>query len=75
MAGSSSYFLVDSWYPFLCSLASLLQESIGEGLYSTKTDVFAFGILVWEICTYAELPHKEMDTNAVALARRFVVPV
>ncbi|PRP76206.1 flagellin-sensitive 2 [Planoprotostelium fungivorum] len=45
----------------------MAPEAIRERKYSNKTDVFSFGILVWEIVTNRE-PYEELDTMQVAIA-------
>eukprot|EP00727_Mastigamoeba_balamuthi_P005958 m51a1_g1982 putative pas domain-containing protein tyrosine kinase (893) ;mRNA; r:1127166-1135773 len=53
-------------------LGSLLwsaPEVVGQGLFSTKSDVYAFGVMVWET-VMRELPYS--DTNPVLVATRVV---
>uniref|UniRef100_A0A5K4FEP7 non-specific protein-tyrosine kinase n=1 Tax=Schistosoma mansoni TaxID=6183 RepID=A0A5K4FEP7_SCHMA len=40
-------------------------EGILKHAYSTKSDVWSFGILVHEILTFCELPYKEFTVNEV----------
>ncbi|CAH8647848.1 unnamed protein product [Schistosoma margrebowiei] len=40
-------------------------EGILKQAYSTKSDVWSFGILVHEILTFCELPYKEFTVNEV----------
>ncbi|XP_070558907.1 hepatocyte growth factor receptor-like [Ptychodera flava] len=37
-------------------------ESIKRGIFSTKTDVWSYGVLVWELITRGELPYASIDT-------------
>eukprot|EP00727_Mastigamoeba_balamuthi_P005961 m51a1_g1985 putative pas domain-containing protein tyrosine kinase (696) ;mRNA; r:1140065-1153448 len=53
-------------------LGSLLwsaPEVVDQGLFSTKSDVYAFGVMVWET-VMRELPYS--DTNPVLVATRVV---
>ncbi|PRP83471.1 CLL4A clavata1-like receptor S/T protein kinase protein [Planoprotostelium fungivorum] len=45
----------------------MAPEAITERKYSTKTDVFSFGVLVWEIVTNKE-PFEGIDNVLVAVA-------
>jgi insulin receptor len=44
-------------------------ESIGQQVYSKKSDVWMFGILVYEIVAQCE-PHTDVDHNEVAILIR-----
>jgi serine/threonine protein kinase len=48
----------------------MAPESIREHKYSTKTDVFSFGVLLWELMTDGEVPHGDQPLREVAIARR-----
>lgn len=45
-----------AWYP---------PESIREKLFSIKSDVWAFGVTVWEIFTYCEQPWPNMSAGEI----------
>lgn len=45
-------------------------ESIAKHTYSVKTDVYAYGITLFEICAMGEIPLAELPINEVALKRR-----
>lgn len=32
-------------------------EAVLEGDFSTKSDVWAFGVFMWEVFTHGEMPH------------------
>uniref|UniRef100_A0A8C4SC48 non-specific protein-tyrosine kinase n=1 Tax=Erpetoichthys calabaricus TaxID=27687 RepID=A0A8C4SC48_ERPCA len=38
-------------------------EAITHGRYSVKSDVWSFGILLFEIISYGQIPYSEMSTN------------
>ena len=35
------------------------------GLTDTKTDVYAYGITLWELFSYGKIPYLELDNRAV----------
>ena len=41
-------------------------ESLFRGIFSFKTDVWSFGILVWEIVTLGSTPYPGMSASQVA---------
>ncbi|XP_050675418.1 tyrosine-protein kinase-like otk [Leptidea sinapis] len=43
----------------------LPQETVMEGDYSTKSDVYMFAATIWEIYTKAELPFAKLNDNSV----------
>lgn len=38
-------------------------ESIRDQIFSTYSDVWSFGILMWEFFSLSEMPYPGMDTN------------
>ena len=38
-------------------------EVLTEGRFTTKTDVWAFGVLLYEVLTWCKLPYYELDTS------------
>lgn len=78
----SSEFIVKVAYPALCKdkysreyhkhrntllpLRWLAPECIQEDEYTTKSDIFAFGVVVWELFNQAtKLPHEELSNEQV----------
>jgi serine/threonine protein kinase len=47
----------------------MAPESIRDGIYSKKTDVWMFGVLVYEIVTREE-PHVDVDETQVGVLIR-----
>nr|ANP44414.1 epidermal growth factor receptor Smed-egfr-2 [Schmidtea mediterranea] len=43
----------------------LALETLLNGIYSHKTDVWSFGITLWEIFTYGERPYDELDVREI----------
>ncbi|XP_066017975.1 fibroblast growth factor receptor 4-like isoform X2 [Pocillopora verrucosa] len=37
-------------------------ESLRDRVYTSKSDVWSFGILLWEIATYGELPYPDIES-------------
>ena len=46
----------------------LPHEAVFEDDFSTKTDVYSFGALVWELFTRAEMPFHRLNDAAVISA-------
>lgn len=76
----SSEFTVKVAYPALCKdkysreyhkhrntllpIRWLAPECIQEDEYTTKSDIFAFGVVVWELFNQAtKLPHEELSNE------------
>eukprot|EP00960_Hanusia_phi_P007155 203594-Hanusia_phi.AAC.1 len=43
----------------------MAPESIRRRQYSEKSDVWAFGVTMWEIWTYAEIPYGHLSEDLV----------
>lgn len=43
----------------------LALESWEKGIYSRKSDVWMFGVLLWEIMTFGEIPYAGQELNKV----------
>ncbi|XP_076879455.1 inactive tyrosine-protein kinase 7a isoform X2 [Brachyhypopomus gauderio] len=43
----------------------LPSESVFEDDFSTKTDVWSFGVLMWEVFSFGELPYAELTDDKV----------
>jgi serine/threonine protein kinase len=48
----------------------MASEAIGKHQYSPASDVFSYGITLWEILTDGELPLKDIPLRDIALRRR-----
>lgn len=44
----------------------LAPECIDHGMYTHKTDVWAFGVTVWEVLTYGEKPYENVPMKELA---------
>ncbi|XP_068922061.1 inactive tyrosine-protein kinase 7 [Petaurus breviceps papuanus] len=60
---SEYYHFRQAWIP----LRWMPPEAVMEGDFSTKSDVWAFGVLMWEVFTHGEMPH-DGQTNDEVLA-------
>lgn len=45
----------------------LAPESIVEGLFTSKGDVWSFGVVMWEIITYGERPYGALSNQRVCV--------
>ncbi|KAM4692877.1 inactive tyrosine-protein kinase 7 [Discoglossus pictus] len=58
---SEYYHLRQSWVP----LRWMPPEAIQDDDFSTKSDVWSFGVLMWEVFTHGELPYAAMPDDEV----------
>ncbi|CAL8300186.1 unnamed protein product [Merluccius merluccius] len=58
---SEYYHYRQAWIP----LRWLPPESVFEDDFSTKSDVWAFGVLMWEVFSLGELPYTKMADDEV----------
>ncbi|XP_039595048.1 inactive tyrosine-protein kinase 7 [Polypterus senegalus] len=58
---SEYYHFHQAWIP----LRWLPAESVFEDDFSTKSDVWSFGVLMWEVFTHGELPYTKQTDDEV----------
>lgn len=58
---SEYYHYRQAWIP----LRWLPSESVFEDDFSTKSDVWAFGVLMWEVFSLGEMPHTKLSDDEV----------
>lgn len=58
---SEYYHYHQAWIP----LRWLPSEAVFEDDFSTKTDVWSFGVLMWEVFSFGELPHSDLEDDQV----------
>lgn len=58
---SEYYHYHQSWIP----LRWLPSEAVFDDDFSTKTDVWSFGVLMWEVFSFGELPYAELTDDKV----------
>jgi serine/threonine protein kinase len=49
---------------FYC-IEGTAPEGLAYNTFSTKSDVWAFGVLLWEIFTYGMAPYPGVELNSV----------
>lgn len=60
-ACSEYYHCRQAWIP----LRWLPAESVFEDDFSTKSDVWSFGVLMWEVFSHGEFPYSKMSDDEV----------
>lgn len=40
-------------------------ESLTSGLFTSKSDVWSFGIVLWEMSTYGDQPYSDLNNDQV----------
>uniref|UniRef100_A0AAQ5XVL9 Protein tyrosine kinase 7 (inactive) n=1 Tax=Amphiprion ocellaris TaxID=80972 RepID=A0AAQ5XVL9_AMPOC len=58
---SEYYHYRQAWIP----LRWLPTESVFEDDFSTKSDVWAFGVLMWEVFSHGEMPYSKLNDDEV----------
>lgn len=58
---SEYYHYRQAWIP----LRWLPSESVFEDDFSTKSDVWAFGVLMWEVFSHGEMPYAKLSDDEV----------
>lgn len=43
----------------------MAPESLSQNIYDTRSDTYAFGILLWQIIHFGQVPYPTMDINEV----------
>lgn len=67
LSRSEYYHFRQAWVP----LRWMPPEAILEGDFSTKSDVWAFGVLMWEVFTHGEMPHGGQADDEVLAGREW----
>merc|ERR550514_433237 len=44
----------------------MAPECLNDGVFKTASDVWAFGVVLWEIATFGKLPYTKLDNMEVA---------
>ncbi|XP_029448671.1 inactive tyrosine-protein kinase 7 isoform X2 [Rhinatrema bivittatum] len=64
---SEYYHFHQAWIP----LRWMPPEAVLEDEFSTKSDVWSFGVLMWEVFTQGELPHSKLADDEVLAGQCF----
>ena len=65
------------WLAEACKFPPLLLQELQEDRVNEKVDVFSFGVVMWEIWTWAEQPYPGLglpEIFSVSLLRTSLVP-
>lgn len=60
-ARSEYYHFRQAWIP----LRWMPPEAVLEDEFSTKSDVWSFGVLMWEVFTHGEMPYTPLADDEV----------
>ena len=58
---AKNYYRTTNFYQRL-PLKWMAPESIENGIYNTKTDVWSFGIVLWEIFSFGKEPYPDLKS-------------
>jgi serine/threonine protein kinase len=53
----------------IMSLRWLAPESISDHIFDSKSDVWSFGIVLWEIMTYGATPYPKLGGDRAELQK------
>ena len=56
---------VSSWWRIVIATGHNVVQAINYSTYTTKADVWSFGILIHEIVTYGDLPYGDWNNQEV----------
>eukprot|EP00118_Oscarella_pearsei_P024028 m.296774 g.296774 ORF g.296774 m.296774 type:complete len:595 (+) comp40765_c0_seq4:1891-3675(+) len=64
LAKAADYYKIDQHTQLPCRWMAV--ESLRDFIFTTQSDVWAFGVTLWEIMTLAEVPYAGMSSREVA---------
>lgn len=45
----------------------MAPESLADGVFTTKSDVWGLGVTMWELCTMGSFPYQGLSNSDVVL--------